>query len=729
LLLCGTAACGEAWAVESIAEVLPPAQRVRERITAVRAETPPVIDGHLDEEVWSRAAVIRDLRQVEPVQGAAPSEDTLVRILYDEEALYLGIRSFDRDPGAMIRTALGRDSNQRGDARILIMLDPFQERRTGYMFSINPNGSLFDGLVEEGQGFRQEWDAIWFGESSIDEEGWIAEVAIPHKSLNFDPTKTSWGFNIERWIQRRNEAARWSSVDQNVFVFDPAHYGDLDGLEGLEQGVGLDVVPGVALRHTRDNERDRVFDELVPSGDVFYKFTPSLTGSLTVNTDFSDAPPDRREVNLTRFSLFFPEQRDFFLQDSGLFSFGGLDVSGFPFFTLGQTLNGKPFFSRRIGLSEEGPIDLRAGGKVTGRIGRLNLGLLSTRLAHFEDIDAKWLSVGRLSLNLLEESSIGLIGTYGNPLENEDNHLAGADFNYRTSEAFGDQVVEAKLWVEQSSSPHVDDREAAIGAVLGYPNDKWSGKLAFLEIQENFDPALGFANRTNIRNYVAHGRYRIRPEGSYLRTIDFGIGTDVVTNVENQVETSLLMIPVALNNQIGDHLRLEAKFWREVLDEDFEISEGVIIPPGDYRFDRIRLRFDSALARPIEAGFDVQYGEFYGGRRTDVEVWLRWKPNPSAFLGIEFEQNAVRLPQGNFTTRIARLSANLTFSSRVTWTNLIQWDSVSDLISWNSRLRWIVEPGRELIFLIEPEFLEEDDLHLTATRSRAVAKVFWTFRY
>ena len=715
----------------------------RPQARAVRIERAPVIDGRLDEPEWALADVIDDLRLTEPIEGAPASEDTEIRILYDQSYLYVGVRAHDREPEGIVATALMRDASHRGDDRFMLMIDTFRERRAGYVFSVTPTGSRWDSLLEDNRGFNMQWDGIWYASSRIDEGGWWTEIAIPFKTLNFDPDGDTWGLQLARGIARRNESSRWATIDQDVFLFDVAHFGDLSGLQGLGQGLGLDVVPSLVIRQNRDNEdgsvpgnpdpASRVTDKVDPAVDIFYKITPSLTSVLTANTDFSDATPDKRRANLTRFSLFFPEQRDFFLQDSGIFRFGDFGFSGSREGSPPR-VNGQPFFSRRIGIEEGGPLDIRVGGKLVGRMGPVNLGMLSTRVesytdADLEKIDGKWLSVARASLNLFEESTVGLISTYGDPSANEHNKLFGADFNYRTGHFRGDQILEGKLWLQKTSSDDSDGRDAAFAARLSYPNDKWNWSVNTTKLEENFNPALGFANRTGIREYSGRLRRRWRP-GGYWRTIDVEARSKVTTGSNDELESVRMVFePITLQSDFGDFFGLRYIHRLEDLLEDFEILEGIVIPQERYRFDRVQFWLDSSRSRSVEVDLRLEYGEFFSGTRFDTKLGVLWRPNPHMFLSLEYEQFQVRLPEGDFTTRIAVVEANLSFSTSLFWTNLIQWDNETDALTFNSRLRWIIEPGRELILVLDPFFHRDDRLKLTSTETEMVAKVIWTFRY
>ncbi|MHC4769086.1 MAG: carbohydrate binding family 9 domain-containing protein, partial [Planctomycetota bacterium] len=288
-----------------------------------RTETPPVIDGVLDDPAWTDAPVIDQLWQVEPVEGAPPTQRTEVRIVYDDDFMYFGVRCFDDEPDRIIATQLKRDGIQEADDRIEIVIDPFFDRRNGYLFSTNPVGARLDALLEANRLVFVNWDGIWYAESTVDEQGWSAEIAIPFKTISFSPRTSRWSFNVERTVRRNNERIRWSSPQQNKRLTSVADAGVLEGIEGITQGLGLDVKPWGKLTYEDDDTGDDDVD-LDGGVDVFYKLTPSLTLSLTVNTDFAETEVDDRQVNLTRFPLFFPEKRDFFLQDEGLFEFGGI---------------------------------------------------------------------------------------------------------------------------------------------------------------------------------------------------------------------------------------------------------------------------------------------------------------------------------------------------------------------------------------------------------------------
>lgn len=365
--------------------------------------------------------------------------------------------------------------------------------------------------------FIDEWATIWHAESRVHADGWVTEIAIPFKSISFAPDADTWGINFGRDIVRKQEFNMWSSQDRQDW---PAYSGEVSGIHDIEQGLGLDVVPSLNLSQSRDLVLGGDTIDFEPSLDIRYRITPSLSATFTINTDFSTAEVDEQQVALDRFSLFFPEKRDFFLQDAGIFEFGDIDD------------NGRPFFSRRIGLGDAGqPIGLAGGAKLTGRIGDYNIGALAIRQEADGDIDATDLFVIRGSRNILEESAIGFVMTHGDPTSNDNNSLVGIDLLYRNSDGPFGQIFTGTFWAQQSDSPALDDDDRAFGASLDIPSDKLSAYVTAQEIQENFHPALGFVNRTGIRRFETGLRYRTRPEKGRWRAINNRIDYSLVTDM------------------------------------------------------------------------------------------------------------------------------------------------------------------------------------------------------
>ena len=715
-LACGQSQDGRAGVERKVSEI-------------ARTSTPPTLDGRLDDAVWAQATVIEDLHQYDPVQNGEPTETSRFYVLYDDDNLYVGARLLDSNPDEIDARQLIQDQSVEVDDRIEVVIDPFNNLRTGYRFQINPNGIRRDGIYEGPTEINEEWDGIWAAEARIDENGWTGEIAIPFKTLNFDPDNPDWGFTVGRVIPRRNEKIAWTSFDREI---NPAAAGVLTGFSGLRQGKGLDIVPSVNLGSRRDHMTAAESTHADPSLDLFYNITPSLTGVLTLNTDFSDTEVDDRQVNLTRFPTFFPEKRDFFLQDADIFAFGlkGND---------NNNRNGIPFFSRRIGLSDAGrPVDLDLGTKLTGRAGRFNIGALGVTQAGYQGrngyVEEDELFVGRLAANVLEESSLGMIVTLGDPRSNLDNSLMGTDFRYRNTRLPGGRTLEGAAWYQQTDTEGMDTDQSAWGFRASLPSSEGINASMDHEVfQANFNPALGFINRKNIGRTRIWGGYRHRPDDhDWMRYIQVFLSWQEFWNASTgELETRNVWVrPFRLENHRGDRFGFILRGTREVLTEPFEISEGVVIPPGDYDFDAYRLELELAGERTLAPTAEINKGEFYDGTWLQVDAAVEWRPSSRWFVSTGYQYTEVDLPAGSFTTRLIQLRANLAFNARWSWVNLIQYDNVLDTVGINGRLRWNPRAGEDLYLVLNHE--SEAMAAFSGLRARAsevTVKYSRTFRF
>jgi hypothetical protein len=683
----------------------------------------PVIDGVLDDALWELCEPLQGLRQVEPVAGADPSEATDVRIAFDSGAIYIGIRCHDTDPQAIRATQRKRDARLEPDDRIEFLLDTFRDRRNAFWFQVGAAGSIGDALItKNGSRFNKEWDGIWYGEASIDDEGWVAEVEIPAASINFDPHATAWGFNFVREIRRRSETIRWASPTPRIFFFSVANAGLLTGIAGLEQGLGLDIKPfATGSYHNYESAGDE--HSQGDSGlDVFYRISASTKLSVSVNTDFAETEVDNRKVNLTRFPLFFPEKRDFFLEDSGVFFFG-------PSGGYRRRQDVVPFFSRRIGLDDDGKeVPLLVSAKVTAQTDSYSLGLLDVQTGASAGLDDRNLFAGRFSKNILDQSDMGVIWTHGHPTEDMESDTVGVDLNYRTDRFAGDRNLRVSAYLLKTASENNAGDDLAYHLGMRYPNDEiWAG-LSMTTIEENFEPALGFVERSGVRKFKGDFSYRPRMY-SDIRQLSFGIEPTWITDMSGKTQTiDVDVMPFGIEWESGDEVDLFVTQKVENLDEDFPIYEGVVLPTGDYEFTRYGVMFESSQKREFSAEVMVSTGEFFNGDRTDYSLELDWRPNAATLYGLEYELNDVGLAEGDFVVHLARMKVELLFNPRVSWSNFAQWDDISDDVSLNSRLWWIFEPGREAFLVLNRDWhLEDGDLQ--PTNLETTLKLGYTLRF
>ncbi len=711
----------------------PPAEAVQKTVHVVRTATPPVIDGDVSDAVWSTAAIVDDLHQVSPIEFAEPYERTEIYILYDDDALYIAAKLYDPEPELITAKNMRQNDAIGQDDRIYVTIDPFNNRRSGYYFGVNPNGVRSDGLYRNVSEFYGDWDTIFEAAAGRFEGGWTAEIKIPFKSISFDPNTDTWGLNFSRTVVRKNETTAWVSRNR---AYNPSVSGLAVGFEGLKQGLGLDVVPSGAVTSHKDFATGETHSDFQPSVDVAYKLTPQLNASLTINTDFSATEVDDRQVNLTRFGLFFPEKRDFFLREADIFEFGGLggqrqsQIPGLN--TLAQ--NGRPFFSRSIGLSTTGqPVDLNYGGKISGRVGRWELGALSIRQDAFGTLNPDTLSVVRAKLGVLKESSVGVIATHGDPTSNLDNTVAGVDFQYRDTHLPGGRALETDAWYQRSATEGVHGDDAAYGMSFRLPSSQgFRGTVQYKAYEQNFNPALGFLDRNGIGDTYVNVGYMLRPSTGRLESWLMNFDYERVEYLAGGLQTEAFFLrPVTLANRKGDSMTLALSDFNQYVIAPFQIYPGVIVPPGTYDEDSIGIQLGTGSQRKVTLNTRyVNYpaGRFYGGSRKQRYVELTWRPSARYRALLSYEFNDIDLPQGSFVTRLVRGGFDIAFSPTLSWVNLIQYDNVSNVAGINTRLLWIPQAGREIYFVINHNLADVND-HFQSSTVDAAAKVNYTVRF
>jgi hypothetical protein len=699
------------------------------RVRAVRVDSAPVIDGVLDDKVWGQAAVIRDLHQMQPFEYTEPSQRSEFYVIYDKDALYVGAYFWDSEPEKIVARILRQDATTKNDDRISVVLDPFNDKRSGYIFVLNLNNVRRDANFLNPREANADWDGIWQGKSARTADGWTTEVAIPFKSLSFYPENDTWGFNVIRDVIRNRERIAWVSHNRAA---NPSAAGELYGLTNMDVGKGLDVVPSIAFRSQRNQETSDKDYVIEPSINLFYKITPAFNASLTVNTDFSATEVDTRQVNLTRFSLFFPEKRDFFLKDSDIFEFG--KIGGSDSSTLISRVereNARPFFSRKIGLSEDGePVDLDIGVKLSGRFGQWNIGTLAIRQAEFNNIEPTNIFIGRITRNILDKSTVGVIMTHGDPVSNFDNVLFGADFRYLNTELSGVGTLEAQAWYQQTDSEGVDGYDTAWGLRVRMPNNTGLRVgAAVKEVQENFYPALGFINRTGIRDYIGEVAYTWRPEDSYFQEIFSGIEVRHVELLDDGLQTQKLYFRLLkVKNDQNDYIDLRYIKSKEGLKDPFEISEGVILSPEVYKYGRYGIIVGTGAQRKLSGTFYYYDHDYYSGSRFYLKGSVAWKPSKHFNISSSYTFNDIDLPEGDFITRLITFQSDIVLSDTLSWVNLIQFDNVSRNLGINSRLHWIPEAGRELFFVINHNLLDDVD-GFRSIASDVTLSINYTFRF
>jgi len=706
------------------------ASSARKRAEIVRTELVPEIDGVLDDEIWKHATVISDLHQFQPVDQGEPSERSEFFLAYDDRFLYLGARLYDSEPAGISARQLVQGQEMDFDDAFEFILDTFNNGRTGYHFQVNPNGIRREGVYENPNTLNRDWTGIWKVESKIDEKGWTAEVAIPFNTLNFDPDSEEWGFTVARTIARKREEMAWSSFNRNI---NPTTTGVLSGISGIKQGVGLDIIPSMAMASNEDHITETTTQRYDPSLNMFYKITPNLTGALTLNTDFSATEVDNRQVNLSRFSLFFPEKRDFFLQDVDIFTFGGRGGGGN---FNNNNSNGIPFYSRRIGLSRTGqPVDIDAGVKLTGRMGAWNLGALAVQQGDYGTLDGQQIFVGRASANVLSESNVGVIFTSGDPTSVIDNTLMGMDFRYQNTRFSERYTLRGNSFFQQTdtSGREGDDKAFGVSANMETQGDGYGGSIGYEYFGEDYYPGLGFANRVGVETLSMGGRKRhFFTDNSRFRLINTFTRYEYTRRLDSgDLQSEVLFFrPINLNTHVGDQFGVGAARNREGLEADFQISPGIVIPAGKYSFADVNAEVMLSNQRDFAPGMQMNYGDFYNGERFRVRYDMGWRPDSHFFLNMSYDYQDIKLPGGEFKVKLVSANANYAFNSKWSWVNLIQYDNNSKSVGLNSRLRWNPEAGEDLYVVINYNFDSEGVFtHLSSLKTEIALKYTKTLRY
>jgi hypothetical protein len=699
-----------------------PSQAQRPSARATRTSAAIKVNGQLDEPAWADAVPIGRLMQREPEENTAATEETEIRVLYTTTTLYLGILCRDRTPASIVSTRLTRDADIESDDGVLIALDPFLDHRNGFFFAVNPAGARVDGQIENNsEHVSLDWDGIWEASARIIADGWVAEIAIPFKTLRFKPGQTVWGLNVERVIKRRNESDLWSTPVRDNWVTNMSQAGRLEGIEGINQGRGLDIRPYVS---GGEENSDGKFQAGI---DVFKNLTPNLNASVTVNTDFAETEADTRQVNLTRFPLFFPEKRAFFLEGAGVFEVAATNEESV-----------LPFFSRRIGLLEGHEVPIMVGTKIVGRQSDYNIGVLDVQTRGADDfgdeegrrLDSQNLLVARVSRNIFRQSWIGGIVTHGNPAGTGQNTLVGADVRLATSEFTGDKNLSTSAFFLRTDDEESGKTDYSFGGNVDYPNDLWDVSFGWRQVGDYFNPALGFVPRQGIRRLSPGAAFKPRPGRFGIRQFEFQVQPVWIWDLHNVMQTwDVYATPFGVEFESGDRIGVEAMPQYERLTEPFEIVDGVVIPAGEYRMNRWGFQVETADKRPIVLEADYSWGGFYTGTRRDVELGMTIKPNTHIYLSLQYERNDVSLAEGDFSVHVVTLSADYNFSPNVSWANLFQYDSESRVLGVQSRFRWIIKPGSDFFLVLNSGWYRSEwDNRYERRYDKASVKLQYTFR-
>ena len=690
------------------------------------------IDGDFNETDWQQAKPINRFVQTEPDEGVPITESTEVRILYDEKNIYFGFTCSSSHRDNIVANEMRRDAeNLRENDNVFILLDTYNDKRNGVFFRINPLGAMQDiALTNSGDSQNRSWDAVWDCRSKINDTHWTTEIAIPFSQLRFNRSDSMvWGANFGRTIRQKKEEATWVPVSRQYgsrSKYRTANLGSLVGLAGITPSRRLEVLPYV-LPGVNRIEGDEGIDSKFDIGlDLKYGLTSNLTADLTLNTDFAQVEADQEQVNLTRFSLYFPEKRPFFLEGAGLFDFG---IPRPSFFNPPPLLL---FYSRRIGLEEGYAIPIMGGSKITGKVGPYGIGLLNVLTDEFHtdssvtdeddivDLSRTNYSVLRVTRDLFSGSSIGAIAINKQDTDTY-NRAGGLDFAYRPNDSIDVRGLWARTYEEDVS---VKNDAMYFGSTWRNSLLQFNGTYTF--IGENFNPEVGFVRRQGSRRFRGQMRFTPWPRKFGIRRIFMGPEVDYILNQDDELETREFSLTNWFQLEQGSWVNVEIRRTSEFLDEEFEIRDGVIIPIDDYDLTTFRTMIDTDEGRKISGRFGANYGTFFGGTNRGFDIQANFKPSGRLAFETQYQFNRVDLPnEAPFNVNIFGSRIVYSFTTTLFAKLFAQWNSDDEVISTNFLLNYIYRPGSDF-YLVFNQIYDSDGTKTALEESTVVAKMtYW----
>lgn len=702
-------------------------------VRAIQITQPLVVDGRLDEEWYQATPPLTGFAQQEPLDGAPTTEPTEAWVFFDANNIYVAVRCWDSQPSRMVLNEMRHDSsNLINNEEITVSFDTFHDGRNGYLFLVNALGGMLEESFVDERNNSRDWNTVWDARTTRFAQGWTLEMVIPFKSLRYHAgIDQIWGINISRVIRWKNERTFLSPVPRGgVGVFKMSSAATLVGIQAPPLGKNLEVKPYATAKLATDRLARPVLtnDPTASAGaDLKYGLTRGLTFDATYNTDFAQVEEDVQQVNLTRFNLFFPEKREFFLEGQGIFNFAGQTATG----TAG-TATDTPilFFSRQIGLSNARPVPVLGGARLTGRVGRSRIGLVNVQTDNdpVSGAEATNFTAMRLSQDFLRRSTIGALftGRSNSVVADGSNEAFGVDANL----AFYENV-RFSTYAAQTRTSGRHGNDLSYRAAFEYAGDRYGAQVEQLEVGENFNPEVGFLRRQDFRKSFGSLRFSPRPERASMRAVrkfyyegQFGY----VTDTGGRLESRNLGAAQRVEFQNSDRLNVEYARLYERLPGPFRIAPGVTIPTGGYGFEQWTGSYQLGGQRAVSGTFSVVQGSFYGGTQTGVSYSGRVRATYQLAFEPSVSVNWIDLPQGSFVARVVSVPTTFTVSPRMFISGLSQFNSSTSSFSTNVRFRWEYQPGSEL-FVVYTEGRDTRSLGFPALDTRdLVVKLTRLFR-
>jgi hypothetical protein len=695
----------------------------RAQITVIQQA--PLLDGVLDDLAWQHAAQIDDFTEVKPNEGRPAGQRTVCYLARDDEFLYVAFECFEEDVASMVLQNVSRDAFLTDDDRIEFVLDTFNNKQSAYFFQMSAAGSRGDALIgENGLRFNKPWNGFWEGITKVHDDKWVCEMAIPFATLS-SGDNDAWGINLQRYRGASRSQYRWSSPRRELFVGNVSVAGEVSGLSGMRQGSEIEFRPYFKTKRIDQHNGDQ---ELLADfgGEFHWSITPAFKASLTFNTDFAETEVDDRKIDLSRFSTFYPEKRDFFLQDSNLFEFGEQSTWG------GRgSKNLLPFFSRSIGLSGDKPVDIDYGLRLAGRIGALDLGVLAVHSG--DDLELSVpngnLFVLRPSYHLSKSSSLGGLFTRGNPSSVGSNSVGGVDYHFSSADVFGSSLA-LNTFLVQSSDEDSAQRGLGFGLQASLSQPEWKFSFANIATQSEFSPGMGYVRRPGEMMNKAVVQWKPLPDNSAVRQYDFMVAPEVWTNLDGDLISSTLRLGLfGAEFQDGTSIKFHTKIMRDRPDSDYEVADSVTMSAGDYSWMEHMLKYSTSTRETWSYGTYLSGGQYYDGSIIKLNTDLTYRPSVSSKIQLSYSENRGHLPAGDFTTRVQSLALDFSFGPQMSWGTLFQADNQSDTLGVQSRLKYLLEDGRELFFVADSGWEELANRMIVPVQHDLTLKVVYALRF
>jgi hypothetical protein len=692
-------------------------------VTAVETRTPITLDGVLDDEAWITAEPATDFVQAEPHEGQAATERTTVRLLFDRDALYVGVRCDDAMASALIVNDIRKDFTPGEQDTFELLLDTFADRRNGFVFATNPAGARSDTqIANEGRDVNTSWDAVWSVATKVDATGWSAEMRIPFKTLRFERGEGRiWGANFSRRIRRKNEVDYWSPVPRVYNLYRAGLAGTLTGLGDVSQGHNLRIKPWVAGNSTRAVGGGE-FDPASHAGlDVKYGVTPSLTLDVTVKPDFAQAEADEQQVNLTQFSLFFPEKREFFLENSGMFYFGDIPRES----RLGNARFAPPeeemllFFSRRIGLTDTGQeIPIAAGGRLTGRVGRTGVGLMTIQTQQEGARDGDNYTVLRARRDVLRNSDIGAIflSRLSSGLSSDRNEVAGVDANFRFMKA-----LSINGFLARSFTPGVTGGEMSGKGSIVWNDNFLHTQYSLLSVGDNFRDDVGFIKRQGVRKHFVDFGIRFRPEWWRkfgVRELHPHTRYNIYTDQSNAKVSHTNHVAMAWFFERGGYMEVQWNPRFERIAVPFKVRTDQSFAIGSYGWNEYALELETNHSRKVSGSALITTGGFWNGTQNTIKGGVVYRPSYQLTFDIALQRSDITLPlpMHDFVTNLVTSRIGYAFNTRTFLDTLLQYNTDLKQFSANIRFDLIHRPLSDLFVVYNEQQLTNEPTPVNAGR-------------